>query len=170
MAAIRRLAVTLLALSGVVAAVTAVVWGAALAGIAHTSVIATDAMRPALVTGDLVVSTPVSTAALRPGDIISLPTTGATHVVTERVLEVSRLPDGRWSIVARSDADEPTIAAEHIVGAQAWQPTVRVPVVGGFVAAVLEPQLGLPLLALFGIIVAAAMLWSGPRRTADRHA
>lgn len=170
MAAIRRLAIALLALSALAAAITAVLWGAALAGIAHTSVIATDAMRPAFVTGDLVVSTPVPAAELRPGDIISLPIAGATQLVTERVIEISRLPDGEWSIIARSDEAEPAVATEHIVGARAWQPTVRVPVVGGVAAAVLEPQVGLPLLALFGALVAAAMLWRGPRSTAERPA
>lgn len=170
MAAIRRLAIVMLALSGVAAAVTAGLWGAAHAGLAHTSVVATDAMRPAFVTGDLVVSTPVAAAELRPGDIISLPNAGATRLVTERVVSTSRLPDGQWSIVARSDADEPAVAAEHIVDARAWQPVVRVPVLGGVGAAVLEPQLGLPLLAVFGLLVAAAMLWRGPRAPVERVA
>lgn len=170
MVAIRRIAIVLLALSGLAAAITAVLWAAALAGLAHTSAIGSDAMRPAFVTGDLVISTPVPTAELRPGDVISLPTAGATQLVTERVIEISRLPDGQWSIVARSDAAEPEISSEHIVGAQAWQPTVRVPAVGGLAAAVLEPQIGLPLLALFGLLVSAAMLWQGPRMPAQRPA
>lgn len=179
MAALRRLAVALLALSGLAAAITAVLWSAALAGLAHTSVIGTDAMRPSFVAGDLVISTPVATAELQPGDIISLPTAGARQLVTERVIEISRLPDGQWSLIARTDAAEPSVAAELIVGAQAWQPTVRVPVLGGVVAAVLEPQVGLPLLAVFGMLVAAVLLWRGspvqrgtvrerPRRHAGR--
>lgn len=170
MVAIRRIAIALLVLSGLAAAITAVLWAAALAGLAHTSAIGSDAMRPAFVTGDLVVSTPVATAELRPGDVISLPTAGATQLVTQRVIEISRLSDGQWSIVARSDTADPEISAEHIVGAQAWQPTVRVPVVGGLAAAVLEPQLGLPLLVLFGLLVTAAMLWRVPRAPAERVA
>ncbi|MGM1030515.1 MAG: S24/S26 family peptidase [Actinomycetota bacterium] len=171
MVAVRRIAIALLTLSGVAAAITAVLWGASVAGLAHTSVIADDAMRPAFVSGDLVVSTPVATERLRPGDIISLPTDDEDPLVTERVLDVSPLPDGQWSIVARTDAEDPQVASsEHIVGASAWQPTVRVPVVGGLTAAVLEPQVGLPLLALFGLLVGAAMLWLGPRRPVERAA
>ncbi len=177
MAPLRRIAVALLALSGLAAAITAVLWSAALAGLAHTSVIGTDAMRPAFVAGDLVISVPVATADVQPGDIISLPAAGARQLATERVVEISRLPDGQWSLLARTDAADPALAAEHIVGAQTWQPSVRVPVVGGLAAAVLEPQVGLPLLAVFGLLVAAAMLWRGPavprsrvRAGAQRHA
>ncbi|MFA4841062.1 MAG: hypothetical protein WC580_05105 [Agrococcus sp.] len=170
MVAIRRIAIALLALSGIVAATTAVLWGAALAGLAHTSVIGSDAMRPAFAVGDLVISTPVPTEQLRPGDVISLPTAGASQLVTERVLEITRLPDGQWAIVAGADADDPELAAEHIVGAQAWEPTLSVPVVGGVARSVLEPELGLPLLAVFGLLVAAAMLWHAPRAPAARAA
>lgn len=166
----RRIAITLLALSGIVAATTAVLWGAALAGLAHTSVIGGDAMRPAFVSGDLVISTPVPTDELRPGDVISLPTARDPQLVTERVIEITRLPDGLWAIVARADAAGPEIAAEHIVGAQAWEPTLRVPVIGGVARSVLEPELGLPLLAVFGLLVAAAMLWRAPRSPAARTA
>lgn len=167
MPGIRRIAIALLVLSGVAAATTAVLWGAALAGLAHTSVIGSDAMRPAFADGDLVVSVPVATAELRPGDVISLPKAGETQLVTERVIGIARLPDARWSIVARADAASPEIAAEHIVGERAWSPAVRVPVVGGAARAVLEPAVGLPLLAAFGAVV-AALLWLGPRARAER--
>jgi len=168
--AIRRIAIALLALSGIVAAITAVLWGAALAGLAHTSVIGSDAMRPAFVTGDLVISTPVPAEELRPGDVISLPIAGAPQLVTERVIEIAQLPDGSWSILARSDAEGPELATEHVVGAQAWEPTLRIPVVGGVARSVLEPAVGLPLLAVFGLLVAAVMLWSAPRSPSARAA
>jgi hypothetical protein len=163
--AMRRIAVALLVLSGISAAVTAVLWGAAVAGVAHTSVIGTDAMRPAFVAGDLVVSTPVATDALRPGDVISLPAEGSTRLVTERVISIEQLADGEWSILAKSDGAG--MAAEHILGAQAWAPTVRVPVIGGVVQSVLEPRVGLPLLAAFGLLVVAALLWGAPRSRAS---
>jgi len=170
MVAIRRIAIALLALSGIVAAVTAVLWSAAVAGLAHTSVIGSDAMRPAFVTGDLVVSTPVRTDELQPGDVISLPIAGAPQLVAERVIEITRLPDGHWSIVARSDVEGPELAAEHLVGAQAWEPTLRIPVVGGVARSVLEPAVGLPLLGVFGLLVAATMLWGAPRASSARAA
>ncbi|MET4100121.1 hypothetical protein ABIB37_002358 [Agrococcus sp. UYP10] len=169
MVAMRRIAIALLLLSGIAAGVTAALWGAALAGVAHTSVIGSDAMRPAFLTGDLVISTPVATEGLRAGDVISLPTEGAPQLVTERVLEITRLPDGQWSILARTDGG-PGIAAEHIVGAQVWEPTLRVPVVGGVARAVLEPRLGLPLLSAFGLLVVAALLWGAPRARSTKAA
>ncbi len=169
MVAMRRIAIALLILSGVAAGTTAVLWSAALAGVAHTSVIGSDAMRPAFVTGDLVISTPVATEGLRAGDIISLPAEGASQLVTERVLEITRLPDGTWSILARGDVG-PGLVSEHIVGAQAWEPTLRVPIVGGAASAVLEPRLGLPLLSAFGLLVVAALLWGAPRAGATRVA
>jgi hypothetical protein len=169
MVAMRRIAIALLILSGIAAGTTAVLWSAALAGVAHTSVIGSDAMRPAFVTGDLVISTPVATEGLRAGDVISLPAEGASQLVTERVLEITRLPDGTWSILARGDAGT-ELVSEHIVGDRAWEPTLRVPVVGGVASAVLEPRLGLPLLSAFGLLVVAALLWGAPRPRATRTA
>ncbi|MCR8671744.1 hypothetical protein, partial [Agrococcus sp. HG114] len=54
--------------------------------------------------------------------------------------------------------------AQHRLGADAWAPSLRVPIAGGVVAAMGEPEVGLPVLAGVGLLIAVALVGQRPRR------
>lgn len=158
MIALRRIAIATLALLAAAAAVAAVLWAAALAGLAHPVVLATGAMQPSYAAGDLLVTTRVPTADLAEGDVVSVPSGGT--LVPERIVAVEALAPGSWSLTTAADATERV--SEHRVGAEAWAPTLRVPGIGAVAASVLEPKLGLPLLAAAGLLLAVVLFAKSP--------
>ena len=162
MIALRRIAASMLALMGMAAAAAAVMWAAGLAGLAQPVVLMTDSMAPALHAGDLLIATPLPAAELEAGDIVTVPSGGSGPLIAERVVALERASDGTWSMTTRTDASDRT--ALHSVDGDAWNPTLQIPLVGALVTSVWEPEVGLPLLALVGLLTAVLLFAQAPGR------
>jgi signal peptidase I len=156
MIALRRIAIALLSLFGLVAATAAVLWAAALAGLAQPVVVVTGAMEPTYQAGDLLISTRTPAAELVPGDVVTVPSAGSGPMVAERVLSVEPGDQRSWTITTGTAGSDRTTA--HRMGAEAWSPSLRVPVVGGVVASIVEPQVALPLVAVAGLLVSVLLV------------
>lgn len=156
MRALRTISIILLSLLGVAAAVGAVLWSASLAGLARAETVATSAMAPDLAAGDLVIATPRSSAELRAGDVVSVPSPGATRL--ERIVSIEATGPDAWSVVTAADAGGERTTS-HSVGATAWTPSLRVPALGGIAAAAVEPRFAIP--AVAGVLLLSAILLVG---------
>lgn len=162
MIALRRIAGAALALLALAAAIAAVIWAGALAGLAQPVVVVTGSMQPAFQSGDLLIATRVPVGDLAPGDTVAVPSAGSGPLVPERVVSADAQGPGAWTLTTATDASGRT--TEHRVGTEAWAPTLRVPLLGGAAASVVEPRVGLPLLAVVGLLVAALLVGRAPAR------
>ncbi|WP_306233315.1 hypothetical protein [Agrococcus beijingensis] len=164
MIVLRRIAIALLSLLGLVAATAAVLGAGALAGLAQPVVVVTGAMQPSYQAGDLLISTRTPAAELVPGDVVTVPSAGSGPLVAERVLSVEARDQGTWTVTTGTEASDRTTA--HRIGAEAWSPSLRVPVVGGVVASIVEPQVAIPLVAVTGLLVSVLLVGRPPSRRA----
>lgn len=159
MRALRRIAIVLLSCLGIVLAAAAVLWGGSLAGLARGEVVATSALGPDYTAGDLVVVTRSSTEALRAGDVVSVRSQAGSGTLLERVVAVEPADDG-WSVTsAASAAAEPST---RTLGDEAWTPSLRVPVLGGVVAAAVEPAVLIPTIAIVLLLAAVVLIGRAP--------
>jgi hypothetical protein len=161
MIALRRIAIAVLAMLGLAAGTAAVLWAGSFAGLAQPVVVVSDATQPYRA-GDLLVSTRMPTTELAPGDVVTVASAGIGPRVAERIVAIQPAADGVWTVTTGTSATDRT--TEHRLGDEAWTPTLRVPVVGGIVAAVVEPQVGLPLIALVGFLIAVLLVGRAPAR------
>lgn len=168
MAALRSTAIVLLAGLGVVAASGAVLWSGSLAGLARVEIVTTNALAPSFVAGDLVLATTVPAAELERGDVVSVSIAGAGTGRLERVLGVEQLDGDGWAVTSAASTGDarPT---EHAVGRITWAPTLRVPVVGGVVAAAFEPRYAIPALAGVLLLGAVALVGGAPPAPVSRR-
>ncbi|SDR66599.1 hypothetical protein [Agrococcus carbonis] len=168
MRALRTAALILLGCLGLVGAAAAVLWSGSLAGLARAEVAGTDAMAPQYAAGDLLVVTRVPAERLEPGDVVSVPAggTGATHL--ERIVSMERAPDGAWSMTTAVSAEREGTA--HRIGAEAWAPTLRIPVVGTAVAAAASPAYAIPIAAGVLLLLAVVLVGRTPAAPVTRAA
>ncbi|WP_026374448.1 hypothetical protein [Agrococcus lahaulensis] len=166
MIAIRRIAIAVLAVVGVALAAGAVVWAAALSGLARPVTVTTSAMQPSLAVGDLLIATPVPVESLSQGAIVAVRTGPEGPLEPRRLEAFEPGARGTWTLTTRVDAMEGT--ATESVGAQAWTPTLRVPLAGGVVMSLREPAVLLPALALVVLLLAVVALAPARARPAAR--
>jgi hypothetical protein len=168
MRALRTVALILLGCLGLVGATAAVLWSGSLAGLARAEVPGTDAMAPHYVAGDLVVVTRVAAEQLEPGDVVSVPAGGAGASHLERVVSIERASGGSWTMTTAVAADREGTA--HRIGAEAWAPTLRVPVVGTAVAIATTPGYAIPIAAGVLLLLAVVLVGRTPAAPVTRAA
>jgi len=100
----------------------------------RTMTVLTGSMRPHFAPGSLVVDTPVSTASVRPGDVITFHAPTPDHrVVTHRVVRVLADPAGTGQPVVVTKGDANPVAdpwKARLEGSTAWRARLAVPFVG----------------------------------------
>lgn len=135
----------------------------------RTMTMLTGSMTPVINPGDVTVVTPLAAADVRPGMIISyhIPVLDH-HVVSHRVLTVTRGPDGATTVQTKGDANtgkDPWTAT--LQGDTAYQVRGVVPLLGSAVSFLRTP--GLQQALLYGVptVLAGWVLFSlwAPRRT-----
>lgn len=79
--------------------------------------VTSGSMEPELEAGDLLLARSVPVEELRPGDIVTVPV--GDGLLTHRVEETTRIPDGTWEVVLRGDAnqgpDSPVRVDSHVL-------------------------------------------------------
>lgn len=169
MHALRTTAIVLLAGLGVVAATGAVLWSGSLAGLARVEIVTTNALSPSFEAGDLVLATTVPAAELERGDVVSVTGAGAGSGRLERVLSIEPQDGGGWVVTSAARSGDAR-STERSLGSLAWVPTMRVPVVGGVVAAATEPRYAVPALAGVLLLGAVVLVGGAPAAPVRRHA
>lgn len=167
--AVRRLLDVLL-----VALVVVVLFGVVLGKVApltgrQTLIVGGQSMEPAIGLGAAVVIEPVESAALAPGDVVSLQPSAESAIFTHRVVEVVDRPDGRW-IRTKGDANvtpDPTLVpAARVLG----RVQVAIPYAGYLIAMLSVPAGVLFLIGLAATLLACAwLLESLELEAADRR-
>src|SRR5690554_4930021 len=80
---------TVVALLGVL---SILVWGATAAGFVQPLIVISGSMEPEIMTGDLLVATPVPVEDLAVGDVVSLGSEVTGDIITHRIIEILPAP------------------------------------------------------------------------------
>ncbi|HKT57527.1 MAG TPA: signal peptidase I [Microbacterium sp.] len=167
MIALRRLALGVLWLLAAVGIACGLVWGATAAGLIKPLIVISGSMEPHIMTGDLLVDRPVSTGTLRPGDVVSLPSTLTHDLVTHRIQTVSAEGDGTYTITLKGDNNTFADALPYRVGAQVWMPQMQLPGVGAALQRLAAPGVVIAFLAGLAGLLGLVWLIPAPGRTRD---
>jgi signal peptidase I len=157
----RTLDLALVGLIGIVLA--ALVVARLIPALTHspTFVVAGGSMEPAIHLGAVAVTEPVSTADLRPGDVVSL-RVGAQHsVFTHRITRLVTRDDGTLWIATRGDANRSEDPSLTPASAVLGRVTVTIPYLG-YLVQLLGTAQGVMLLVSLGLVtLLGAWLFEG---------
>ncbi|MBD7917292.1 signal peptidase I [Cellulomonas sp. Sa3CUA2] len=140
------------------------VWGADAAGLVKPLVVVSGSMEPGIMTGDLLLDTPVPVDEVEVGDVLSLtnPVTGT--LVTHRVVDVARQDDGMWHVWMQGDANDAADGGAYVVtGGTVLSPRWQVAGAGTALVRLTTPSTAVPLLVALVALLALGQL---PRSTA----
>ena len=160
MQALRRAAVTVLWVLAAVGAVCGTVWGATAAGLIKPLVVISGSMEPQIMTGDLLVATPVPAADLVVGDVVSLPSELTGDLVTHRVEAVERTGADRYTISMKGDNNPFSDALDYTASGDVWKPAVRLDGWGAAILRMTTPAVAVPL--LLGLVGLLGLAWLVP--------
>ena len=160
MIALRRLALGVLWLLAAVGIACGLIWGATAAGLIKPLIVISGSMEPHIMTGDLLVDRPVSTSALEPGDVVSLPSSLTHDLVTHRIQTVSADGDGTYTITLKGDNNTFADALPYHVGSQVWTPQVQLPGAGVALQRLAAP--GVVVAFLVGLAGLLGLVWLIP--------
>lgn len=159
MNALRRSATALLWLCAAVGVLCGLVWAATAVGVIQPLVVISGSMEPGIMTGDLVVDTRTDVATLRPGDVVSLPSTLTENLVTHRIESIEGTGSER-TIVLKGDANAEHDALPYQVSGQVWHPVAQFGGLGTVITRMTTPAVVVPLLIGLLALLALTMLSS----------
>ncbi|WP_404472503.1 signal peptidase I [Microbacterium aerolatum] len=161
---LRRLSLIALWALAAVGLTCAVVWGATAAGVIKPLIVISGSMEPGIMTGDLIIDTPVPADALDVGDVVSLPSDLTRDLVTHRISAIQPDGVGGYTVTMKGDNNEYTDALDYSVSGDVWQPALQLPGWGTAVMRMTTPAVAVPLLAgLLGLLGLAMLIPSGDR-------
>ena len=97
----------------------------------HTYTVQSGSMTPAIRTGDIVVSEPISPTDAQVGDIVTFKDPdGSGRLITHRARAISRGPDGRIDFVTRGDANNAFERWSVPAGGEIGRIVYRIPAIG----------------------------------------
>ena len=159
MIALHRIAIGVLWALAAVGIACGIVWGATAAGLIKPLIVISGSMEPNIMTGDLVVDTPVDTGSLAVGEVVSLPSAQTHDLVTHRIQSIVRDGDG-YTIVLKGDNNRFVDAVGYHVGERVWAPSLRLPGAGAVVQRMTAPPVALAL--LLGVAALVGLAWITP--------
>ena len=158
--------VWILAVLGVV---TLGVWGATTLGLIKPLVVISGSMEPGIMTGDLLVATPVPIEDVEVGDVLSLRNDVTDRLVTHRVIEIAQQADGTWHVRMQGDAnDSPDSGVYVVTDDTVLSPRWQLAGVGTAMMRLTDPSTAVPLLIAVAAILALSLMpgsGSGSGRT-----
>lgn len=150
---LRRLALTVLWALAAVGMACGLVWGASALGVIKPLIVISGSMEPGIMTGDLIIDTPVPAEELAVGDVVSLPSELTGDLVTHRIEAIESDGLGAYVVTMKGDNNEYTDALDYSVSGNVWQPTLQLPGWGTAVVRMTTPAVAVPLLAgLLGLL------------------
>lgn len=162
---LRRVAMVVLwALAGLGVA-CALVWGLTTAGIIKPLVVISGSMEPGIMTGDLIIDTPVAAEALVVGDVVSVPSELTGDLVTHRIVAIEPDELAGFTITMKGDNNAYTDALDYTVSGDVWQPSFQLAGWGTALLRMTTPAVALPLLlGLLGLLGLSMLVPAGPSR------
>jgi len=155
MRALRFVGNTVVWLVAALGLASVLVWGATQLGWIKPMVVISGSMEPGIMTGDLVVATPHSTADLQVGEVASIWSDVTGNHVTHRVVGVEQVADDEWHVRMKGDANDSEDGGVYVVGDRVWQPAVTIDRGGIYLATITRPSVAIPLgvalLSLLGL-------------------
>lgn len=150
---LRRLSLAVLWGLAAVGVGCALIWGATAAGLIKPLIVISGSMEPGIMTGDLLIATPVDASSLEVGDVVSLPSDLTHNLVTHRIEAIQPSEDGGYRISMKGDNNEASDALDYFVGDTVWQPAVQLGGWGTAVQRLTTPPVAIPLvLGLVGLL------------------
>ncbi len=143
------------------------VWMASRLGHVQSMVVISGSMEPGIMTGDLLIDRPIATDQVEIGDILSLPSSHTGHLVTHRVIDITRTGD-QWEVRMQGDANSDPDMEPYIVGDRVMTPWIRVPQGGKVVSKVMEPAVAMPILLALVALLGLSLL-DEPKRQVVRR-
>lgn len=122
------------------------VWGATAAGFIQPLIVISGSMEPGIMTGDLLVATPVPVADLVVGDVVSLDSEVTGDIITHRIIEVLPVAAGTFDVRMQGDANEVPDGETYRVTGEVWSPTWQISGGGYVVRGITRPQFAVPAL------------------------
>lgn len=159
MVVLHRIALAALWTLAVIGVACGLVAGATAAGLIKPLIVISGSMEPHIMTGDLVVDTPVATSTLSVGDVVSLPSALTHDLVTHRIEKIAAHGDG-YALTLKGDNNEFADAVDYQVGAQVWAPKVQLPGMGTVLERLMSP--GVTIALLVGVLSLIALAWLTP--------
>ncbi|WP_164775263.1 signal peptidase I [Nocardioides pantholopis] len=159
MRTLRTAADVLVWVLAVIGVLSLAVWGATTLGVIKPLIVVSGSMEPEIMTGDLVVATPVPIEEVEVGDVLSLHNDVSDRLVTHRVIEVAQHDDGSWHVRMQGDANDSPDAGEYVVTddtvlAPRWQFAG----VGKALTRLTDPSVAVPLLIGVAAILALSLM------------
>lgn len=150
---LRRLSLAVLWGLAAVGVGCALIWGATAAGVIKPLIVISGSMEPEIMTGDLLIATPVSTSQLAVGDVVSLPSDLTENLVTHRIEAIQPADDGGYRISMKGDNNAASDALDYFVGETVWQPALQFGGWGTVIQRLTTPPVAIPLvLGLVGLL------------------
>lgn len=150
----------------VLGVLSVVLWAAGALGLVKPLVVVSGSMEPQIMTGDLLLATPVPVDEVEVGDVASLPNPVTGTLVTHRVIDVAQQPDGTWHVHMQGDANDSPDAGAYVVGdGTVLVPQWQVSGVGRWLGALTAPGTAVPLLVALAALLALSLLPRAPGPT-----
>lgn len=134
---------TVVALLGVL---SILVWGATAAGFIQPLIVISGSMEPEIMTGDLLVATPVPVEGLAVGDVVSLGSAVTGDIITHRIIEILPAPADALDVRMQGDANEVPDGETYRVSGEVWSPAWQLSGGGYLVRGITRPQFAVPAL------------------------
>ncbi|MBO3096290.1 signal peptidase I [Cellulomonas dongxiuzhuiae] len=156
----------------VLGVVSAGLWVAGAVGLVKPLVVISGSMEPEIMTGDLLLATPVPVDEVEVGDVLSLPNPVTGALVTHRVVDVAQQADGAWHVWMQGDANDAADGGAYVVTDDTvLRPRWQVGGAGTALVRLTTPGTAVPLVVALVALLGLSQLprsSSGPAR--GRHA
>ena len=169
--ALRTISTALLWTLAAVGVVCGIVFGANKLGLLQPLVVVSGSMEPAVMTGDLILATPIPVTDLSVGTIVSIPSEVTGTLVTHRITEIET-NGTQVAVTMKGDANAVEDPEQYVLTPEdsVVSPWFVIPGGGYFVTAVMRPAVSIPLLCGLLAFVALGFLFSRPKDTEEtRH-
>lgn len=171
--ALKALADVLVWTLAVIGVLCGALWAAGQAGLVQPLVVVSGSMEPAIMTGDLLLDTPVPVQQVEVGDVVSLPNPATGVLVTHRVVDIAPQDDGTWHVRMQGDANDTEDGGAYVVTDDTvLSPRWQVPGGGDFITRLTRPSTAVPLLVALAALLALSRMpasRTGHERARDRR-
>ncbi|MBC2932177.1 signal peptidase I [Nocardioides sp. zg-1228] len=134
-------------------------WCATTLGVIKPLIVVSGSMEPEIMTGDLVVATPVPIEDVEVGDVLSLHNDVSDRLVTHRVIDVAQHDDGSWHVRMQGDANDSPDAGEYVVTDDTvLSPRWQFAGVGDAWLRLTQPSVAVPLVIAVAAILALSLM------------
>ena len=146
-----------------------VVWGMTSLGIIKPLVVISGSMEPGIMTGDLIIDTPVPAEELTVGDVVSLPSELTDDLVTHRIEAITPADRDSFTITMKGDNNSYSDALDYTVSGEVWQPTLQLEGWGTALMRLTTPAVAIPLLlGLVALLGLTLLVPASPREKSGR--